>query len=527
MRGGGFIFCRALASVFIICVSLKAGAQLKQVARFEREHKSSQSGWTIISLKNNGLALIRDDEKFHEGRRVIEMMLLDTALQETHPVEIEVQSRMVLTGYEYSSDRYIDLLLREGETDQSNVLLVEYDLISKEYIKYDIKNEFNFRLTHFTVVDRNAVFGGYVNREPAVVIYDKTARQAKVVPGFFTADTELLDLRMNQNATFNTLVISRSAAPEKVLLLRTFDKTGTQLLEDQIPLEAGKTVISALTSSLVLDELLIAGTYGIGASKQASGFFSTVADPFSDQPVNYYDFPKLGHFLEYLNPKRSEKIKTVSDRNRLNGKDPEFRASVNSIRLEEHSEGFYLLAEVYNATSTGGSSMYPYQTYSGYYSPYGGYNSASPYSNRYYNPPYNSGQQVVTAVKVVESAVVVFRPDGKLDWDHSLRVDNDDRTALEQVSDFWCDKNSILLASKVESELSMRVRFKNDETSSDTVKIMLKNPGDEVRDESEGQGGVRYWYSNKLYTWGYQTLKDPAAQDRVRNVFYIVKIDAD
>ena len=331
---------------------------------------------------------------------------------------------------------------------------------------------------------------------------------------------------MNQNGTFNTLVINRSVVAEKALLLRTFDKTGTQLMEDNIPLEPGKTVLSALTSSLIRDELMIAGTYGIGGSKQASGFFSVVADPFGEQPVYYHDFPKLGHFLEYVNPKRSEKIKTVSERNRLHGKDPDFRANVTAVRLEEHQEGFYLLAEVYSATSTGTTTMYPYQSYNGYYSPYGGYSSGSPYSNRYYTPPYGTGQPVATSVKVIESTVVVFRPDGMLDWDHSIKVDNDDRAALEQASDFWCDKNSILLVTKLESDISTKVRFKNDESQSDTVKIMLKNPGDEVREESKDQGGVRYWYSNKLYTWGYHTLKDPSAEDRIRNVFYIVRVDA-
>jgi len=525
---------RYCLAIVLACWTILSQAQLLQTARYEREHKSSHAGWTVISLKENGLAMVRDNEKFRDGNRIFEMVLLDTTLKEKALVEIELENRaMNLTGYEFSSNRYIDILFREGEHEQGAMLLIEYDLNTGEYTRYPIKNQFNFKLTHFTVADRNAVFGGYVTREPAVLIYDKSAKQTKVVPGFFTSDTELLDLRVNQNGTFNTLITNRSSSSaEKTLVLRTFDKTGAQLMEDQIPIDPNKTILAALTSSLVRDEMLIAGTYAIGHSKSASGFFSVLADPFNEQPIHFYDFPKLGHFLEYLNPRRSEKIRTVSERQREHGKDPEFRANVSNIRLEEYPDGFFLLAEVYNASS-GTNTMYPYQNnnyYNGYYNPYG-YNYFSPYSSRFYNSPYNYGygQPTTSSVKIMQSAVVVFNSDGKLDWDHSLKVENDERSALEQSSDFWSDKNRIVIANKLESELNVKVRYRNDEESSDTVPIMLKNQQEVLRDETRDEGGVRFWYGNKFYIWGYQTLRDPTLsilEDRNRTVFYLVKADA-
>jgi hypothetical protein len=523
------VIVAALTCLMWACLPVGTGyAQITQVTRYEREQRSAETGWTIIPLKENGLALVRDNEKFKEGKRVYEMVLLDSSLQETGYHEFPMDNRMNLAGFEYSSDRYIDLLFREGDHEQGQILILEFDLQTSLHARYPIRSQFNFRLTHFIVSQRNAVFGGYVNREPAVLLYDKDARQIKVVPGFFTSDTELLDLRGNQNGTFNTLVTNRSMITDNALVLRTFDNTGAQLMEDQIPLDQNKTILSALTSSLVRDELLIAGTYAIGHSKQASGFFSALVDPFNEQPIHYYDFPKLTHFLEYLNPKRSEKIKTVSERQREHGKDPDFRANVSNVRLEEYPEGFFLLAEVYN-TTTGTNTFYPYQSnYAGTYSPYG-YNYLNPYSSRYYNSPYSNGSQIVYSTRVVQSAVVVFGPDGKLDWDHSLKVDNEERNTLEQASDFWCDKNRIVITNKMEKDLTTKVRFRNEEDITDTVQIMLKNNQEVVRDETKDEGGVRFWYGNKFFVWGYQTLKHPAMnilEDRTRTVFYIVKVDA-
>lgn len=355
-------------------------AQINQEYRYEREHKTSANGWTIIPLRERGLAMVREVERYQDNQKIHELVILDTLLQEKASLDFPVANRMRLVGYDYEGGDYVDLLFRNGENDAGDLLLIEFHIVLHEFIRHEIKQEFNFKLTHFSTVDRNAVLGGYVNREPAVLLFEKDAKQLKVVPGFFTSDTELLDLRVNRNKTFNTLAINRSSRAEKSMLLRTFDKTGTQLLEDIIPIDESKTVLSGLTSSLVRDELLIAGTYSIGNSRQAAGFFSVLADPFQEQPIHYYDFPQVRHFLDYVTSKRAEKIKAVSTRMREHGKDPDFRAYVSNVRLEERPEGFFLLAEVYNSTTS--STPYPYQSGYPYYSAYGGYYPMSPFSSQ-------------------------------------------------------------------------------------------------------------------------------------------------
>jgi hypothetical protein len=483
-------------------------------------------------MKEKGLAIVRDKNKFLNSDKVFEIHMLDTMLVETGVTEVNVPNRMNLIGYEYTGDQ-LYMLLRSGETESHQMLLLEYSLASKDVQRYEIKHEFNLRLTHFTVLDRHAIFGGYVSREPAVLIYDIAESQLKVVPGFFTSDTELLDLRINENGTFNTLVTNRSTrGRDKTLILRTFDAAGTQLVEDEIAIDQNKTILSGLTSSLVRDELLIAGTYTIGASKVASGFFSVVADPFKDQAIHYYDFAQLSHFLDYMTVKRADKIRASSRRDRERSKEPDFHAHVSNVRLEERGAGFYLLAEAYSTVTTSNSGPYPYYGYGGpYYSPYGGMfpYTMSPFSSRYYNSPYSFyNQPVHHDFSMLSTSVLAFNPDGKLDWDHSLKADDGRKPALEQVADFWCDRNKIVIATKSESDLVVKARYKNDETSADTVQVLLNKPTEVVREETDGEGGVRHWYGSKFYVWGYQTVKDPELrfEDRTRSVFYIVKINA-
>lgn len=519
----------ATAVCFFLLLAIVSPAQINQVERWEIEQKNSDNAWTIIPMREKGLALVRDKEKFVEGQKVFQVQLLDTLLKETENIEVGVPARMKLIGYEYTGS-HLYILLRAGESDVSEVLLLEYDMAAKSIGRFEIKHEFNFRLTHFVVLERHAIFGGYVSREPAVLIYDILDKQMKVVPGFFTSDTELLDLRLNQNGTFNTLVTNRSIRQNKTLVLRTFDAAGIQLMEDEIPIDQNKTILSGLTSSLVRDELLIAGTYTVGNSKMATGFFSVLADPFKEQPIHYYDFAQLNHFLDYLNARRADKIKASSRRFREKSKDPEFKANVSNVRLEERAAGFYLLAEAYNTVTASNNSPYPYTGgYNSYYTPYGGLYGYSPFASRYYNSPYNfNNQPVHSDISMLSTSVLAFNPDGKLDWDHSLKVDDERKPTLEQAADFWCDKNKIVIATKTESELVVKARFKNNETSGDTIKVLMRKPTEVVRDETEDEGGVRHWYGNKFYVWGYQTVKDPEMkfEDRTRSVFYIIKVDA-
>jgi hypothetical protein len=511
----------------VLCSS-SALCQITQVGRYELEQKNAESSWTIISMKEQGLALVRDKNKFLNAEKIFEIRILDSLLHEVGYTEVAVPTRMSLIGYEYTPE-YLYILLRSGENEVARVLLLECDLKTREVERYEIKHEFNLRLTHFTVLDRHAILAGYVTREPAVLIYDIVDSQLKVVPGFFVADTELLDLRTNENGTFNTLMTNRSSRQDKTLTLRTFDKKGVQLMEDEIKIDHGKTILSGLTSSLVRDEMLIAGTYAIGSSKMATGFFSVLADPFKEQPIHYYDFAQLNHFLDYLSAKRAEKIKASAEKFREKSKNPEFKINVSNVRLEERPTGFFLLAEAYSTVTAGNIGPYPYSGYgSQYYSPYSMY-GYSPFSSRYYNSPYNFYNQATRSdFAMLSTSVLAFSPDGKLEWDHSLKADDQRKPALEQVSDFWCDKNKIVIATKSESDLVAKARFKNNESASDTVQVLLKKPTEIVRDETTGEGGVRHWYGNKFYVWGYQTVKDPEMrfENRSRDVFYLIKVDA-
>lgn len=519
----------ALIGFFLMTCSLYG--QITQTYRYEKELKGTDNMFHLVSMKEEGIALVREKNKLTEGKRLWELTLLDTLLKEVWATDVPMETQFRLIGYDHFTN-HVYLLFREGEVDSNNLLLWQLNLTDHTVQKFDIRHQFNLKLTHFNIVGRHAIFGGYVTREPAVLLYemnDLNDNRVKVVPGFFLTDTELLDLRVNVNNTFNALLMERNGRDRRKLSVRTFDESGTLLLQSDMEIEAGKTIITGQTSSLERDELLVLGTYGEFNGKQSAGYFSAVVDPYKQSQINYFDFASLNHLLDYLSPKRAEKIKAKSKRAIEAKKMPDFRLYVHPLRIQETGQGFFFLSEIYVPSTNYNTYPYwnnyynPYMTGYGYY-PYG-FNSPM---NRYYTSPYNNNIQNGDT-RVVETVVTLFNHQGRLIWDHSLKLNEIRFGALEQAGDFVLGKDKVTIAYKKDEDINVKSRFISDDTvEDDTVKIRLLDEADILRHEARDEGGLRSWYGRSFYVWGYESVRNKeTAEDPVRYVFYINEIKAD
>ncbi|MCD9019474.1 hypothetical protein [Parachryseolinea silvisoli] len=506
-------------------------AQVQQPHRFEREQKNSDDYYNVISLKEEGLALYRERDKYKNSNRIWELLLLDTALQEKRVVELEIKERYKMVGYEVTAGQ-LYFLYRTGETTRNDFELVRVTLASGEYTRYSIKPDLDFKLTHFSKAGGSFAFGGYVNNEPAIFLYELETGNRKVVPGFFQKDTELVDLRTNQNGTFNTVTIDRGSKGDRFMLFRTFDGSGELLLEDRVPIEENRTLQTGITSTLEREDLVLLGTWGERNSKQSNGFYSLVVDPFNEQKIRYFSFGELTHYLEYLSPKRMKKIQEDTREDLAANKIPNYINYVMPFKLNEYRDGYLLLAEVYTPSSNLNpyySNPYYYNPYS--YSPYGSYGMYGP---GYYYPgmgrmyrPYAYGNNVKNNddIKSSETVLLAFDAAGKVKWDHSLKLEDIKLPSVEQVADFSLKNGHVHLLYKNESDLMVKsIPLKEDTTQLLQEKIKLLDPVDEIRSEKEGEGSVRHWYDNTFYVWGYQTIRNVTKTDRVRDVFYINKV---
>lgn len=511
----------------------RAESQVQQTERYEIEQKNSDEYFTVISMEEEGIALIREKDKYQGNKQLWEIIILDTNLAEKNKFDLEINQRHKLLGYEIDDDQ-LYLLFRTGETTRNSLELIEVSAGGgRESARYNLDTELDFKITHFSKVGPNIILGGYVTNEPAILLFEPANNSIKVIPGFFQKDNELVELRVNENGTFNSVLIDRSLRSERKLVFRTFDATGNLLLEDIVPLDEDRSLQNSLSSTLKREELVLLGTWGDRQGKQSLGFFSLAVDPFAAQKVNYFHFGMLDHFVDYLNPKRAEKIKE-STRDALDdGRKPSFSSHVMPFRIQETSEGFVMLAEVYNPSSAMnpyygapyGRGYYPNPSY--YYNPFwpGYYPGMRMYRPYAYGDPTRSNEDI----KLYSTVAVAFNAEGQVIWDQSIVLDDIKRPALEQVSDIYSDDQNLHFIYKKESELKIKsISLEEGTFTESTEKLKLMGPSEEVRSEKQLEDGVRHWVGNSFYVWGYHTVRSPQKKDnRTRDVFYINKIVVD
>lgn len=476
-------------------------------------------------MGTQGLALVRDMEKYAQGNKSWQVELVDTTLVSFWSQELVLDSRLQLVGYEHVPGK-LYLLFRESQTTYYNFELVVMDLVSKTFLVDKVRFDVNFQLTHFTVTGSTALFGGYIGSEAAVLLFNHASDHPKVLPGLFTKTISLLDLRANVSNSFNVLLFEQRRTDRHRLILRTYDAEGNLLVDDIMEIDERYTLLSGRTSRLVHDEMMVVGTYGRKGNNQVQGFYDVVIDPFREQKVRYTDLPAIPHFLDYLPENRAKKILAKASRERAEGKESTYSASLLPIRLDELEHGYYLLAEVFHPASN--VAYYPYGNpyWSSYNNPYGSPGNPSRTGNN--DPAFNTEPiQRNVEVRMIQSIVLRYRTPTADPEGVALTFDDIKRPILDQTGDFVVAGDSITSAYKYKRDVFYQ-REPFDVNTHGVPKqepIALRQPGDELRDE-EDAGGIRFWYGRHAYAWGYRrirtTMKD---ESESRYVFYVNRLD--
>jgi hypothetical protein len=513
---------------FLILLGLQSYAQLSQQARFEKPQKSSEEEFTIISLEEEGIALFRETDKYKDGKHSWQVILLDTALQQKVDTLITIDREYSILGYEYVSSK-LNLLFQVGDFVKKKLILCSVDLQNLIIAQIEIKTELDIALTHFNSMGSTILLGGYISGEPTIVIYEINKANITVVPGFLQRNTELLDMRVNENNTFNVILAERVSGENKHLVFRTFDSKGKLLLEDIILQDNSYTLQTALSSSLHQDDLIVFGTWGTRNSNRAYGFFSTMINPFEDQKVTHTAFGQLNHYLDYVRPKLAQKIKTKTKEAITKKKLYDYSNAVMPYKIIEHEKGFLALAETHSPTSQSLPAYYKNPSAPNSNNPY--YNS-NPYFNAYptsrlYSPPfYSTTVADDQEIKVYSSSVLLFNTKGEIINDYSVKLKDIKLSSVRQVTDVNFYDGIITFLYKKENKIYFKeIDPANDEVIEGEDLIKMKHALDEFREEEEGYGGVKNWYSKFFFIWGHQTIKNMKEEkDMMRRVFCINKI---
>ncbi|MCA6075389.1 hypothetical protein [Fulvivirga sedimenti] len=501
----------------LLLLTLTVSAQ-EQVARYEQEKKDNGEYFTVIPGGEYGILLVREDNSVRGRENKWILTNLDTDLEEKWTRELSVESKFDFRAYEHFRN-HLYIVFVEADRIVSEFLILQIDLESGRIVPYAIQNELAFELTNIIAVQDRLVMAGYVRESPTILSYTVNDKKFDVVPGYFTAKSDIIDLRPNMDGiTYNIVTMERSYSGY-FLRLRTYSYDSDILFEREVQMRDNLQIIDGLTLGFVNGNIAIAGSYGSQNSNFIQGLYFAIIKPEGqDNTVKYHDFGNFEHFFDYTSPRRAERLEEKASEMSGRGKDMKLSLRLFLHNMIEVNGEYVLFAEVYDQNYQRGNVPY-------YYSPYDRFTSIyNPYRYRYFREAYRGYDDIQNTLEFefLEAIVIGLSGDGDVKWDNSLVVEDLEQTSTSSMVDAYADRSFVHMLYKHEEEIVYKsIPYSSVPVEENWIPLRLEKDQDNIKSTDEETGGVGYWFNNAFYVWGFHRV---ASAEGKRNVIFINKV---
>ena len=308
---------------------------------------------------------------------------------------------------------------------------------------------------------------------------------------------------------------------QRLMLKQLSAERGELLRSEMVQTESERTLITAQLSPLQdTSARLLAGTYGLRGPMYAQGVFTTdltapPANASDPRPaLKFYDFRRLRHFFDYLDPSKEARLRDRSARRDAEEMSPlrwHYRLLLHEL-LPRPDGGYTLVAEVY----------YPRYNYSNSgYSPM--MNSYSNMGMPYYNTPYSGAAgRMFTGFRTTHVLVCGFDRRGGLLWDNTYVVENEllHDQLEEAIRTIVLPDGRMVLAYLTEEGLHYKL-VNQDEASPNDLKVELFTAGPGVKEKvvDTYQPDIQPWTGQQYVASGFQTIK--TENGPMRHIFFL------
>jgi hypothetical protein len=322
-------------------------------------------------------------------------------------------------------------------------------------------------------------------------------------------------------------VLSQTNGRKQRLLLRRLSSEQGELLNSQlVQTESERSLLTAqLSPPADTSARLLAGTYGLRDVQYAQGLFATdLTAMTAEKPaLRFYDFRRLRHFFDYLNPAHEARLRGRADRREAREAAPirwRYRLLLHEL-LPQPGGGYTLVAEVYTPQYNYST---PYNNGMSFFTPMSaGLSSAS---RNFGMPGGYYGGRVLLGFRTSHVLVCGFDKRGNLLWDNTYVVTPDVmRSELEEAVQplTLADGRVVLAYLNGENELHYKC-INHDEAGANDRQVQLltfssdgHNP-DKVLDTV--QPDVLPWTGNQFIASGFQRVRQ-GTRGAERQVFFL------
>ena len=497
-------------------------AQINQIKRVEFEKKDDGYYYNLISAGEKGIIYIRDLDESRKGEDLWNVLVLDTLLEEKCSVELGIDYDFKFKGYEYFNG-HLYLLFDNGLVAKNKFHIIALNVDDGAVETHDIDNTIQLQLSHFLITGNAFIFAGYVKNRPSVVFYNVTEEKVTMIPGFFNRKSEIVEMRADPYSDdFAILQTEKGILDnEWYLRLRSFDATGSLLFDKKTRLQDDVRVFSGMVHYAQDQDIILTGTFGgTGSNYYTHGIFFSKVNEARELALVFHHYSDMENFLDFMNPRRVEKIKNKIEEKEIQGKQYKINSRLMLHEIMESEDRFLLLAEVYDPE-------YDRVRYWNYGDPY--FHSLPLHSRYYYATRANriASTEDSNTYEYIQAVVVALDSEGKLLWDNNFQIEEVETPELNQIVDFNAKPHRVELLYHFEDKLSFKV-IDADSTLLEKYDepIAGLKEDDKFSHQYDDACETMHWYDDYFFIWGYHRIENRRNQgiDPSRKVVYIGKL---
>lgn len=483
-------------------IEKREASYLEQPNRIEFDINPSDQDFIIVPAEDRGLVIFKETAERGDKGFLWEFNHVDTLLEKRWSKNLLLPYGSFYMGHDYSLGNVYILLGTVSGRSFSDFSLLGLNLQSGDTIMRTVDIGFPVNLNEFEVVGDMAIFGGYANYRPVVLLYNFKTRKKTVLPGFYNNKSQLLDIKTNDEYNnFSVLMTDKFRAKNQTITIKTFDGDGKLIQKNILDPGEDKNLIYGQTASLVDGTQYLSGTYAIRKSSYSKGVYVAKFKDNEQRYLNYYLYSELENFFSYMSAKRQTRVKERIKRRKIKGKKVRLNYRLLVHDVVQMGENNILIGEAY----------YPKYVLSTYY----------PLNLQYGNDRYGSG---IEGYKYTHAVLIAFDKDGKVIWDNSFEINDILSLDLKQYVHVAGDDDRIVLLYMYEGEIRSKLIEGNEVIEGKTYNpIKLQFQDDIVESEQEDVSGLEEWYENSFFAYGVQRILKEGDRRR-REIFYVNKI---
>lgn len=505
MKSNGLIYCLCLCLVF----TGSAIAQIAQPDRFELE-VDNHAGFVVAPAGESGVFLFREIENTYNATdNLWEVYLLDTALNIKWRREYFINPNFINISHLFI-DGKLHLLFSSKKQGDRSLSLVSFSVTSGEVDNYLIRNFIPFAFYDFKVINNAVLIGGYFNYRPLVVLYNLDEQIPRVLPGFFNERAQLIEMKVNDNSTFDIILSGPDEEKNTTLFINTFDVFGNLLKKISLDSQRSKSLLFGRAETLENQNQLVAGVYGRRRSEYSRGVFVANINPYGEQKIKYYNYAEFENFFKYMKARREKRVISRIERKKIKNKKIKFNYRLLVHELIRHEDQYILLGEAF----------YPkYKTITGN----GGLFSSGWALNR----GLHNSSIVFDGYRYTHAIILGFDKQGNLLWDNSFEINDVVSFELEQFVHVNASGDRVDLLYVFEDAIrSKTIKGSQVLEGKEENKVRLKYDSDKIEDKSTKISGLHKWYGDVFLTYGTQTIQNLRTEGvgLNRKVFFVNKV---